>query len=66
MRHTLTCVSPKRERRISLLVFTFLSFGASILRNLLLGFSQDKSLCYFCVVVLVYLSVIFWLVVMLL
>ena len=28
--------------------------------------SQDKSLCSFCVVVLVYLSVIFWLMVMLL
>ena len=31
-----------------------------------LGFSQDKYLCSFCVVVLVYISVIFWLMVMLL
>ena len=51
--------------------FTFFPFGASILRKLLLGFfplgfSQDKYLYSFCVVVLVYLSVIFWLMVMLL
>ena len=31
-----------------------------------LGFSQDESLCSFCMVVLVYLSMIFWLMVMLL
>ena len=31
-----------------------------------LGFSQDKSLCSFCMVVLVYLSVVFGLMVMLL
>ena len=31
-----------------------------------LGFAQDKSLCSFCVVVRIYLSVIFWLMVMLL
>ena len=46
--------------------FTFDLFVASILRKLLLGFSQDKSLCSFCMVVLVYLSVIFWIMVMLL
>ena len=43
--------------------FIFYLFGASILRKLLLGFfplgfSQDKYLCSFCMVVLVYLSVI--------
>ena len=48
------------EALISLLVlsFIFYLFVASILRKLLLGFSQDKSLCSFCMVVLVYLSVI--------
>ena len=72
--HILTCVAHKRERERAVVgegggsVFGFylLSFGTSILRKLLLGFSQDKSLCFFCVVVLVYLSVIFWLMVMLL
>ena len=38
--------------------FIFYLFGASLLRKLLLGFSQDKSLCSFFMVVLVYLSVI--------
>ena len=43
--------------------FTFYLFGTSILRNILLGFfplgfSQDKYLCSFCMVMLVYLSVI--------
>ena len=74
---TLTCVTHKRERERavagegggSVFGFYLLSFGASILRKLLLGFfplgfSQDKSLCSFCVVVLVYLSLIFWLMVM--
>ena len=31
-----------------------------------LGFSQDKYFCYFCVVVLFYISVKFWIMVMLL
>ena len=45
---------------MSLLVlsFIFYIFGASILRKILLGFSQDKYLCSFCMVVLVYLSMI--------
>ena len=38
--------------------FIFYLFGTSILRKLLLGFSQDKYLCSFFMVVLVYLSVI--------
>ena len=51
--------------------FYILSFGGIYIEEyfagfLPLGFSQDKYLCSFCMVVPVYLSVIFWLMVMLL
>ena len=54
MRHTLTGVVHKRERERAIareggaifLGFTFYLFGASILRKLLLGFSQDKSVLF--------------------
>ena len=71
--HSHLCSALVEKRRVDgegggsgfdlLVGFTFYLFGASILRKLLLGFfplgfSQDKSLCSFCMVVLVYLSVI--------
>ena len=55
---------------ITLLVLSFIFWGIYIEEDFAgvfpLGFSQNKSLCSFCMVVLVYLSVIFWLMVMLL
>ena len=79
MTHTLTCVAHKRERERAVAragggsvfwVLPFIFWGIYIDEAFAgffpLGFSHDKSLCSFCVVVLVYLSVIFWLMVMLL
>ena len=53
---------------ISLLVLSFwgIYIEENFARFLPLGFSQDKSLCSFCMVVLVYILVIFWLMVMML
>ena len=70
--HILTCVAHYWRREVAgegggsgfdlLVSFIFYLFGASIeeafARFFPLGFSQDKSLCSFFMVVLVYLSVI--------
>ena len=73
MTHSHLCSALVEKRRVAgegggpgfglLIGFIFYFFGASILRNILLGFfplgfSQDKSLCSFCMVILVYLSMI--------
>ena len=69
MEHThslVKCISEgersRRRRRISLLVLPFIFWGIYIEKDFAgffpLGFSQDKYLSSFCMVVLVYLSVI--------